>query len=85
MLPILVIAGARPTCHQKLTRRPKADPNQLAARAGGGTEIREGMVLHLPMSLRRRGVFGVMQSETVVITNDGCEALSNVERRLFVK
>ena len=53
--------------------------------AGGGTEIREGMVLHLPMSLRKRGVFGVMQSETVVITSDGCEALSKVERRLFVK
>ena len=53
--------------------------------AGGGTEIREGMVLHLPMSLRNPGVIGVMQSETVVITKSGCEALSKVERRLFVK
>lgn len=54
--------------------------------AGGSMQIvetnnrplEEGMTFHFPMTLRKLGVFGVGQSRTVVITADGCEALSSL-------
>lgn len=45
--------------------------------------LRAGMVLNLPMSLRYVGVTGIMQNETVVVTDDGCVPLSTMPRRLL--
>jgi Xaa-Pro dipeptidase len=42
-----------------------------------------GMVFHLPISLRDEGAAGVAFSETVAITENGCEILTNFERELF--
>mgnify|MGYP001217774205 CR=1 FL=1 len=53
--------------------------------AGANNPIKAGMVFHLPLSLRVPGRYGVMQSETVIVTEEGCEALSTVDRRLFIK
>ena len=52
---------------------------------GNETRLRPGMVFHHPVALRRLGQYGAMFSETTLITEDGCEVLTNVERRLFVK
>jgi Xaa-Pro aminopeptidase len=43
------------------------------------------MVLHVPVVLNAVGRHGVMFSETAVITDDGCEVLTGVARRLFVR
>jgi Xaa-Pro aminopeptidase len=47
-----------------------------------GRELRPGMVFHLPMTLRRPGRVGCGFSETVCITETGCEVLSALPRRL---
>ena len=52
---------------------------------GNETRLRPGMVFHHPVALRRLGEYGAMFSETTLITEDGCEVLTNVERRLFIK
>ena len=52
---------------------------------GNETRLRPGMVFHHPVALRRLGEYGAMFSETTLITEYGCEVLTNVERRLFVK
>lgn len=52
---------------------------------GNETRLRPGMVFHHPVALRRLGEYGAMFSETTLITEDGCEVLTSVERRLFVK
>ena len=43
-----------------------------------------GMTLHLPLSFRIPGRFGVGLSETIVITDDGCERLVDHPRALHV-
>jgi Xaa-Pro aminopeptidase len=45
--------------------------------------LEPGMVFHIPMGLRVLGVCGAMFSETALITETGCEALTGVERRLI--
>jgi Xaa-Pro aminopeptidase len=45
----------------------------------------EGMVFHLPMSLRDPGRTGVAFSETVVITSDGCKVLTEMEQEFSIK
>ncbi len=52
---------------------------------GNETKLRPGMVFHHPVALRRLGEYGAMFSETTLITDDGCEVLTDVERKLFVK
>jgi Xaa-Pro dipeptidase len=47
--------------------------------------VRAGMVFHLPISLRDEGRYGVAFSETVAITDSGCEVLTNMERELFIR
>ena len=49
------------------------------------TRLQPGMVFHHPVALRRLGEYGAMFSETTVITEDGCEVLTNVERKLFIR
>ena len=46
--------------------------------------LEAGMVFHLPMSFRKFGEFGVNQSHTMLITEDGAEALTKTEARLKV-
>lgn len=44
--------------------------------------LKEGMVFHLPLTLRRLGEYGAGFSETVIIGADGAEPLSQVPRSL---
>jgi len=52
---------------------------------GNQTPLIQGMVFHHPVALRRLGEYGVAFSETTVITEDGCELLTSLDRRLFVR
>jgi Xaa-Pro dipeptidase len=52
---------------------------------GNRSVLTPGMVFHLPMSLRDEGAYGTAFSETVAITDSGCDVLTDVERRLFVR
>lgn len=46
--------------------------------------LEAGMVFHLPMSLRKRGEFGIGQSHTIVITETGAEPLTRSPHGLRV-
>ena len=43
-----------------------------------------GMVFHLPINLLAPGEFGVGLSETMVVTETGCEILTSEERDLLI-
>jgi Xaa-Pro aminopeptidase len=47
--------------------------------------LEAGMVFHLPVMLRIKGRFGVGCSETVIVTEEGAEALSKLPREMIVK
>ena len=49
------------------------------------TTLREGMVMHLPLSVRELGEVGIAFSETVVVTATGYEKLTTFERKLFIR
>ncbi|MGG0716230.1 Xaa-Pro peptidase family protein [Robertmurraya massiliosenegalensis] len=49
------------------------------------TILTPGMVFHIPIALRDYGVAGVGISETVVITEAGCEKLGSYKRELSAK
>ena len=42
------------------------------------------MVFHILPALRVLNVYGVGVSETVVVTDHGCEVVTNFDRELFV-
>lgn len=44
--------------------------------------LEEGMVFHVPISLRRFGEFGVSQSQTIAVTATGAEALTRSDPAL---
>jgi Xaa-Pro dipeptidase len=50
---------------------------------GDSAILQPGMTFHLPISLRQEGRYGVAMSETVVITREGNEVLTSLDRRLF--
>ena len=52
---------------------------------GNDTPLEEGMVFHIPLSLRHRGVRGVGASHTVEITADGPRTLSRIPPDLWIK
>ena len=52
---------------------------------GNQTRLQAGMVFHHPVALRQLGEYGTMFSETTLITEDGCEALTSVDRELFIR
>ena len=52
---------------------------------GSHAPLEPGMVFHHPVAVRKLGRFGVAFSETTVVTDDGCDVLTDVERKLFVK
>jgi Xaa-Pro aminopeptidase len=45
--------------------------------AGDKTLLKSGMVFHIPPALREYGSHGVGVSETVLVTQDGCEVLTD--------
>ena len=47
-------------------------------------ELLPGMTFHMPITYRAPGRFGVGMSETIAITEDGCESLTEQERDLYV-
>ncbi len=53
--------------------------------SGIQTRLQPGMVFHHPIALRRLGQYGVAFSETSVVTAEGCEVLTSVERQLAVR
>lgn len=55
----------------------------LSLYTGVSTELRPGMTFHLPVALRVFGQFTVGVSETVVVTETGCRALSAIERPIL--
>jgi Xaa-Pro aminopeptidase len=57
----------------------------LRLRAGNQTTLRPGMVFHATMGLRRDTQYGAVCSETIVVTETGCEALTDFPRQYFYK
>lgn len=55
----------------------------LSLYTGVTTELKPGMVFHMPPALRVYGVFTVGVSETVVVTESGCRVLGGVDRALL--
>lgn len=47
-------------------------------------ELLSGMTFHMPITYRAPGRFGVGMSETILITESGCESLTEQERDLYV-
>lgn len=58
--------------------------NVLSLYTGVDTEIRPGMVFHIPPALRIYGEFTVGVSETAVVTENGNSTLSSLSRDLLV-
>ena len=56
-----------------------------AIMSGIDTVLRPGMVFHHPVALRRMGRYGTAFSETTVVTEDGCEILTNSPREIVVR
>ncbi|MFQ5959567.1 MAG: M24 family metallopeptidase, partial [Alphaproteobacteria bacterium] len=57
----------------------------LGLRAGSSMELRAGMVFHLMSWLLRTGRGDFVISDTIVVTETGCEVLTNVSRGLIVR
>jgi Xaa-Pro dipeptidase len=55
----------------------------LSLYTGVTTELRPGMTFHIPVALRVYGQFTVGVSETVVVTETGCRALSGIDRPIL--
>jgi Xaa-Pro dipeptidase len=53
-------------------------------REGNDRPLVEGMVFHVPLSLRRFGEFGICQSQTIVIGPDGAEPLTRTPAELRI-
>ncbi len=53
--------------------------------SGIDTVLQPSMVFHHPVALRRLGQYGTAFSETTVITETGCEILTNSPREIVVK
>lgn len=56
----------------------------VSLRADDRTELKAGMTFHLPPALRIVPEVGVGLSETIVVTETGCECLLDVPRELVV-
>jgi Xaa-Pro dipeptidase len=57
----------------------------LDLKEGDATPLVPGMVFHIPSSIRVFGRQSVGVSETVLVTAQGHEVLTNVERRFFIR
>jgi len=61
-----------------------ADKRDLIIRAGSDQILKAGMVFHCSTSLRDVGRCGATCSETVLVTDDGCEILTSFPRELIL-
>ncbi|WFS04453.1 M24 family metallopeptidase [Rhizobium tumorigenes] len=59
--------------------------SMLSLFSGVARIIEPGMVFHLPATLRSYGVWTVGASETVIVTENGCEPLSTLPRDLTIR
>lgn len=57
----------------------------VSIRQKDNTVLEPGMVFHMPPALREYGKWCVGVSETVLVTETGCEVLTNLSRELFTK
>jgi Xaa-Pro dipeptidase len=57
----------------------------VGLRADSTMELRSGMVFHLMSWLLRTGQGDSFLSDTVAVTDDGCEILTTTSRMLIVK
>ena len=60
-----------------------ADCDAVEVSRGGKAELRSGMVFHCSTSIRDPLRVGMTCSETVLITERGCEVLTDLPRELF--
>lgn len=60
-----------------------ADCDDIEVSSGGKAELRTGMVFHCSTSIRDPWQLGMTCSETVLITEKGCEVLTSVPREMF--
>jgi Xaa-Pro dipeptidase len=67
--------GYPPTWSERLGFQLRPDNHQV---------LEAGMTLHLPVSLRKFGEWGVCQSHTILVTAAGAEPLTRAEARLQV-
>ena len=63
---------------------PDWGEDTLSLRPGDKTVLKPNMTIHCIPGMYYED-FGVEISEAVLITENGCEPLANVERKLFVK
>ena len=54
-------------------------------RQGDHFALEAGMVFHVSTTFRDIAVHGVTVSETVLVTQNGCEVLTSARRELFIK
>jgi Xaa-Pro dipeptidase len=57
----------------------------LSLKYGESRALQPGMVFHVPSSIREEDVAVIGNSETILVTERGCEALTNFPRQHFVK
>lgn len=62
-----------------------ADKHGVRLCLGNNETLKPGMVFHLPMSIRIPGKYCIGISETVLVTDDGCEQLTNFKEGLIIK
>ncbi len=63
---------------------PNWGDSPILVREQDQTILKPGMVFHCTNNVRKGGVFGVGISETVVITETGCEVLTCCPRHLYI-
>jgi Xaa-Pro dipeptidase len=62
-----------------------SEARTMMLRGGETRPLQPGMVFHFLPAVFEYGQYGVGLSETVLITENGHEILTDVERKLFVK
>lgn len=62
-----------------------SEARAMMMRGGEKRELQPGMVFHVLPAVFEYKEYGLGVSETVLITEDGCEVLTNCERKIFVK
>ena len=63
---------------------PDWGERNISIRPGDTTEFKPGMTIHFMPALWQTD-WGMEITESLLITDDGCEALANVPRKLFIK
>ena len=72
-------------CSVGLGFPPTWEDHPLFLTRGDATELKPGMVFHLPIAFRLKDRGCVGFSETVVVTDDGCEVLTPGDRRMAIR